>query len=187
MSKVEKNFNKVVKKSTEGGQEASSIAFTEKKSIVNGLGPNPINPFVALMYSSMNGKSNLIGHIGEKYLKEIDKDNPIILAVDNKDLSNPTLYLSNNSVIKLDTYTFLEPDTQICLYWEYGPYSLLIFSGVDPVSKETVIDCSFCNKKEELKVNRYLFLSLLPDQPKNLIIDEFTKFTSSNLSNKKDV
>lgn len=187
MSKVEKKFNKVLEKSTSGGQEASSIAFTEKKSIVNGLGPNPINPFAAFLYTSVNGKSNLIGHIGEKYLKEIDKDKPIILAVDNKDISNPTLYLSNNSIVKIDTYTLLEPDAQICLYWEYGPYSLLIFSGVDPISNETVVDCSFCNRKEELKVNRYLFLALLPDQPKNLITNEFKAAFSSNISDKKDV
>lgn len=187
MSKIKKKFIKVLQMSTEGNREASSIAFAGKNSTVNGVRPNPINPFAAFLYTSVNGKTNLIGHIGDKYLKEINTKEAIVLAIDNRDVNHPILYFSNDAIIKIDSKTPLTPECEIFLYWEYGPYSLLIFCGVDPISNKTVIECSFCNKKEDLKNNRYLFLNLLPNEQKNLIVNELNKHTSSTINDGKEV
>ncbi|WP_394679143.1 hypothetical protein [uncultured Exiguobacterium sp.] len=174
MRKIDKKFAKAMKLSVDGNKGVSAVALDSNPAVITGMGQFPISPQTAILYVTLREESQMIGHIGKSVLNA-STENPVIIAIDNRDVSNPVLYLSSNELIKIDNQTVIEPDDKIFLYWEYGHYSLLVFMGHEPISDETVIQCSFCKKEENLKDNRFLFLSLLPEENRDVFIREFKK------------
>lgn len=169
-------FDKVLKLSKNNETGISSIAFSQKEVLAYGLGPKLFEPNTAIYYVNINGSSELNGHIQKDYLNDTTEDTKTILAIDIRNSVKPVLFLSRqNSIKKITKKTDLHEEEMVLLYWEYGPYSLFLFSSQDPISKETLLECVFNNTLDSQKSNRYLFLSLLPTEEAHLLENKFKK------------
>lgn len=171
---MEKKLKKILNLSQKNSQGVSSIAFNNEDVIAYGLGSNPIKPTTAIYYSNLDGSPELRGHINKSSIVHNNKSESTIFAIDNRDTSKSTLYVSNkNKVGKINQKTNLSKEDLVILYWEYGPYTFFIFSTKDPFSKDTIVECIFSDQPATQKACRYLFLGLLPSQKAGLLIEKF--------------
>lgn len=169
-------FNKVLKLSQNNEPGISSIAFSQNQVLAYGLGPKLFEPNTAIYYVNLNGSSELNGHIQNASINDTTDDATTILAIDIRNSVKPVLFLSHqNSVKKITKKTELQEGEMVLLYWEYGPYSLFLFSCQDPISKETLLECIFNSTLDSQKSNRYLFLNLLPTEKADLLKNKFEK------------
>ncbi|MFB7159970.1 hypothetical protein [Lysinibacillus sp. NPDC056232] len=190
-NELSKKMEKILKLSQDNTTGISSIAFDTNYIRAYGLGPKLIEPTTAIYYENLNGSSELNGHILNSHINNTNNSKSTFLAIDNRDSNKPALYISNQSMVKKITRkSELKEGEKVLLYWEYGPYSFLVFSMQDPISKQTILECIFNGNLATTRANRYLFLNLLPSVEALSVKKKFENaLTNSNLedaSNEKE-
>ncbi|WP_042476487.1 hypothetical protein [Bacillus ndiopicus] len=188
-NQLEKKFEKVLQMCRENITNTYAIAISSKDAVAYGLGHSKFKPYTALYFSNLSGKDELKGFINHAPISSFTNVDTTYITIDNRLLKKSVFYIkSGNKILRFNHKAKLLPKQKIMLYWEYGPYSCLVFIMPDLFSDNLIMECVFSENEDTQRANRLLFLNLLPNKEKEGVIHLFKQhLENSNTQDKGDI